>query len=506
MDIKNIGATGSLPIGNPMVNRSDKSAANLDAKPLETKDAFVSTADGAPIEKSMKSLTGIAGKVLNSQGLQKQDYNYRVKSQAQSPDGTTYIAYADYSKAEGNYISSIAPDGTVNWEVCAGQDGLQSIKTGPDGTLYADTGKTLMGYNPDGSIRFRHEFDTEVKDHFIDKKGNNFFRESSGNKLYMVDAQGNKVQLPLKIRSLTPSEIKPLEDGTFLVRNYDAVQQIDLQTGNILKSVEFKEPDPNLGRNVMDCDNMNDGGILLTTQYTKTISSHAYDGDLHMGLGGFGFGRRFHPHLPPIDDMNYTSIQRRYLVKMDSAGEIAWSTGDLGSDLDVSVLSDDRAIYKGDYNYSEKKSTIKQVKPDGNIEDFATIDGDSISKIHHRKSDDNLFVEHGSKITILSPDGTKSGELEKVDDKSGLSIREFDNNGNLIMQNSSYDSLFRWDVKTDTLTPLTDHKKDYSYKTVKFDGVDVLEEDEGEKKTIQKEKDFIVIGGVRVPVSKGSNS
>ena len=189
---------------------------------------------------------------------------------------------------------------------------------------------------------------------------------------------------------------------------------------------------------------------------------------------------------------------------MDSAGEIAWSTGDLGSDLDVSVLSDDRAVFKGDYNYTEKKATLKQVKPDGTIEEFATVEGDSISKIHHRKSDDHLFVEHGTKITILSPDGSKSGELEKIDDKSGLSIREFDNNGNLIMQNSSYDSLFRWDIKTDTLTPLTDHKKDYSFRTIKFD--EVIEEDAGEKKTIQKEKDFIVIGGVRVPVSKRDNS
>ena len=506
MDIKNIGTAASLPAGNAITARSEKAAVIREVKPAETKDAFVSTANDATVDKSMKNLTGIAGKVLNSRGLQKQDYNYRVKSQTQSSDGTTYIAYADYSKAEGNYISSIAPDGTVNWEVCAGQDGLQSLQTGPDGLLFARTDKTLMGYNPDGSIRFRHEFETEVKDHFMDKKGNNYFRENNGNKLYMVDVQGNKVQLPLKIRNLTPSEIKPLEDGTFLLRNYDAVQQVDLQTGNILKSVQFKEPDPNLGRNVMDCDNMNDGGILLTTQHTTTINSHAYHSDLHMGLGGFGFGRRFGGHLPPIDDMSYTSIQRRYLVKMDSAGEIAWSTGDLGSDLEISVLSDDRAIFKGDYKYSEKQATIKQVNPDGTIGDFATIDGDSISKIHHRKSDDNLFVEHGSKISILSPDGKKTGELEKVDDKSGLSIREFDKDGNLIMQNSSYDSLFRWDVKTDILTPLTDHKKDYSFKTVKFDDPDIMEESEGEKKTIKKEKDFIVIGGVRVPVSKGSNS
>ncbi len=502
MDIKNIGP-GSLPLSNTVTGRTEKATTNEAVKSIDTKDAFVSTANNLQPEKSIKSLTGIAGKVLNSQGLQKQDYNYRVRSQTQSSDGTTYIAYADYSKKEGNYISSIAPDGTVNWEVCAGQDGLENIQTGPDGTLYAKTGKTLMGYNPDGSIRFRHEFETEVKEHFTDNKGNNFFRESNGNKLYAVDAEGNKIQLPLKVRSLAPSEIKPLDDGTFLIRNYDTVQQVDLQKGNILKSVEFKEPDPNLNRNVMDCENLKDG-ILLTTQFTKTISHHAYDADLHMGLGGFGFGRRFGPHLPPIDDMgSYTSIQRRYLVKMDSSGEIAWSTGDLGSDLEVSVLSDDRAIFKGDYNYTEKKATIKQVKPDGVIEEFATIEGDSISKIHHRKSDDNLFVEHGSKITILSPDGKKTGELAKTDDKSGLSIREFDNDGNLIMQNSSYDSLYRWDVKTDTLTPLTDHKKDYSYKTVKFD--DVMEETEGEKKTIKKEKDFIVIGGVRVPVSKGNS-
>ena len=499
MNLNKVGASSAINNGFSVSKTRNKSA-ELSAKNAPGKDTGdnFKPSDKTSPEKSMKNLSGIAGRVLNAKGLEKSKYHYRVKSQAHSSDGNTYIAYTDYSKSEGNYISSVSPDGKIQWEITTGPDGLNSIHTGPDGTLFARTDKTLMGYNPDGSIRFRHEFENEIQEHFIDKQGNNLFRERSTNNLIMVDKEGNKTKIPLKLRGLSPSEIKPQEDGTFLMRQGRKVHHVDMKAGKILKTAEFIDPDSKMARNILEFENTSDGGTLLTTQQVTSVNNHAFHADLHMGLG---FGRRFGGHIPPDYDMSYNTVTSRYLVKLDSEGKIDWISKNLGSDTEVTLLADDSALYKGDYSYSQKKSTLKKVTPKGEVEDFATIDGGPVSGIHYRKSDDRVFAELDSKITILSSDGKIVKEFDKTGgEKEKLSIRSFDPQGNVIMQNSSFDSLFRWDPDTDTLTPLTNHNMDYSYKTAKFE--ELPEDVDNEKLTIEKEENYIVIGGVKVPVKK----
>jgi len=498
MGIKSISqpSTHEIASRQSMKKLDSRSEKKADGNTTE-KDTFAPGGASSSGPSQGIKLTGAAGKILNAKGLEKSKYKYRVKSHARASDGTTYIAYADSSKKEGNYISSVAPDGKINWEMGLGEEGLESLKVGKDGTLYVRAEKALHAYHPEGNLAFRHEFDVEVKDHFVDSKGNNYFREKNGDQFYIVDNTGDKVKLPLKFKSVSPSEIKLMDDDTLFVRSDRTIQQIGLKKGFRSKKLEFKDPDEKMNRMIMDFSSTKDGGVLLTTQYSKTLNnSHALHADLHMGLGFGRFGG-FRRHIPPDFEMSYTTITNRYIMKMDPEGKIEWSTGDIGSSPKIVFLSNDHTIYDGRYDYSEKRTELNQVSPDGETEKFAEVEG-RVSAIHHRKSDDHIFVEHGDDLTELAPDGSMVRSAKREGDLKDLSVKEIQEDGKIIMGKWNGDSLYQWDPETGDVNSLTDHSMDLSYKLEKFEDSGDLSEEE--RKTIEHKEKYIVIGGVKVPI------
>jgi len=492
MSIDKIGTHSSIPSAGLNAKKAVKQESNC----IENqKDSF--SPGIVDVEKSAKpvSLAGVAGRVLKGKGLEKGKYNYRVKAHSVAKDGSTYIAYQDNNKKEGNYIASLAPDGTVNWEQSTGMDALESIKAGPDGTLYVADKRILTAFHPDGSIKYRHDFGEEVKDHFVDERGFNFFRKRMGNRLCAVDDNGKEIKSPLKLMNLEPSEIKFGDDNTLFTRKGNEIKHIDPASGEILRKIEFKDPDENMNRTVDTFFPAKDGDILVQAMKTQTISNQPYYDDFHFGIGGFG--RRMHPHIPPNHRMSYTTIVSKFLFKYDKKGNIEWKTGDLGSDPGAILLGNGRTIYQGNYLYQDKRAEIRQVTPDGNMEPFATTEGSPISRIHHRKSDDHIFAVHGKNITEFDDEGKKINVYDMEGEKEGLHIKSFIKDGRIILEDGDGKALFSWDPDEDKLTGLTDHSKDYSYKLAKMEEI---EENEGERKTIEKKEKFVIIGGVKLPV------
>jgi hypothetical protein len=193
-----------------------------------------------------------------------------------------------------------------------------------------------------------------------------------------------------------------------------------------------------------------------------------------------------------------TSYTTDFLFKYDAGGKLEWSTGDLGTSGKLVPLPDNRAIMKGDYHYSEKKADIKQIKPDGTIEPFASLEGSSIGEIRLRQSDNHLFASQGDKLSELDLTGKIVNTYQMDGAKAGMSVRSFENDGKVILQKET--ALYRWDPTNDSLASLTDHTMDYSYKVVL---TDVSEsEPEGPPKTVEKRDGEVIIGGVKLKVQK----
>lgn len=101
------------------------------------------------------SMANLASAVLDAKGIKSKEYKYTIRDQESAPDGSHYVAYYDWQKSKGNYITALDPEGNVKWEITAGEDGVRGLIPGKDGFLYVQTGKGVMGVNPDGSESFR---------------------------------------------------------------------------------------------------------------------------------------------------------------------------------------------------------------------------------------------------------------------------------------------------------------------------------------------------------------
>ncbi|MCE1246957.1 MAG: hypothetical protein LWY06_09950 [Firmicutes bacterium] len=471
---------------------------------INTDDSFSKSTSSGSTKKSFKNassaLTGMADKVFNSKNLDKSNFKYHIQDQTSGPDGTLFVAYSDYNSKEGNYISAIGTDGKVKWEVSAGENGLECIKAGNDGVLYAKTQTGLVAFNPDGKHKFLHEFDEPVVGNkFVqDSNGNSYFRKSSGNELYVVSNEGSHAKLPLKLRGAAPGEIKAQPDGTFLMKDGKKISRVDPSSGEVKQSFEFQETDPKLNRSPEDFMPSADGGMLVVARQTTYVNnSHEFDGDLHMGLSGMGF-RRWHHHMPPIDDYRSSSYNTDYIFKYDQTGNLQWQTGDIGVSGTPLPLPDNRTLIKGTYNYSEKKADIRQINADGTIGLFATVEGGNIDELRFRESDSHVFASQGDKLRELDLNGNVVNTYSMEGNKAGMFVRGFEKDGKILLNKEN--SLYRWDPSTDSLTSLTDHSMDYSYKVTLTDATDI--EPEGPAKTVEKKESEVIIGGVKLKINK----
>ena len=211
---------------------------------LQTKDGVLpsdSYAVGEPPEGGA-SMANLASAVLDAKGIKSKEFKYSIKDVKSAPDGSHYVAYSDWSKPKGNYITSLDPDGKVKWEITAGPDGLRSIAPGKNGFLFVETGKGIMGVNSDGSESFRLPLDGQLKSPRVDRNGNLLFRTTRDQKLKSIDINGKEAAIPLKLKAAVIHQFKENADGTAWVRNRNTISRLDMNTGDKLDSIKFTLP------------------------------------------------------------------------------------------------------------------------------------------------------------------------------------------------------------------------------------------------------------------------
>lgn len=517
----------------PKINSTQINAANQHSniKKPETKpqDSFRSS-EISQKESPPQAMMNISS-VLTIKSLDKINNDYRFSSSTTAPDGTVIISYSASKKdKETNlnkgYISAVSPSGEISWETSFDSEGMSSINTGYDGTIYAVSRKNLKAVNPDGTLKFEHQFPVEVNSHFTDSSGNLYFKTSTGG-FYEIDRNGNRVDIPECMTDLNSYNVKQTSPDELVIRNRNEFYGVDLAKGKSKLIAKYNDPvekKSDFSRNIDSFEIDESGNIRLWISNTTRIPyNHGVGFDEHFGLG---FGRRWGgmPH-PPRDDEYYkeTIITSMSVEMLNKDGSIIWKAENLGSDPVKDMLPDGTIIYsnnkeeyipnsKYDPNmldpmaYTPKsiatgKTFISRITPGGmKNEEFMKVEG-RVKSIMTNPENGNYLICHGkNNVSEFNPKGdllrTKAFQANDAE----LYPEELSGNNAVIFRNIDRTNAFRFDMETGILTNLTEREKDYSYKTVAKE----MEDDEDfiketAESSIEEYADMINIGGVWVP-------
>jgi hypothetical protein len=436
----------------------------------------VSQAGSGSISPSMSA-------VYNFKGLEKDKYEFEIKNVSLTPDGTILAAYSDDEREEGNYIAVHAANGKIKWEARGSEKGINSVKAGVDGSVCVHTKQDLRGLDSQGKIKFSHPFLKKVDDkiHFVDSLGNNYFSEEDSKKVYIVDSSGNIKKAPLKLRNFqVEGTVRVSLDDSLWTLKDNKLTFANFNTGKSPTEIQFDEKSDGKLLDITDFSPTKDGGALLEVKQ----------------------------HNPRYSLFNHKEVEDVFVHKLDRDGNVEWKTKKLGRDSKVVLTDNDRAFY---FDESRGVTYFRQglyaVKNNGETEKFTTIEGD-IRLVKVNPENGEVFVQYKKSngdidaVSKFAADGTHLMTRDMDGKKAENRIHSCDKDGNLVLTDRKKTTLQLWNPETDILTPLTNHRVDYSFHTQKTE-IEVGQPQSGEKDyKVEINTDHVTVGGVKLPKKK----
>jgi outer membrane protein assembly factor BamB len=427
--------------------------------------------------------------VMSTKGLEKDKYDYRIIGYKTDSDGSVYAGYSDRREKQGNYISAVSPGGMVKWEARAGEDGLVGLQVGSDGSVYAKSRKQLIVFNGDGTEKFRHDFETKVRDDFlVDSEDRSYFLESSGQerKLYIIEKDGKRSELSSEIEELKPADMKMTPDGKLWLR--ESNRFIKLEPENLTEKQVFEITEPlknSENSKIRTFIPSNDGGLFVQNDF------NIVDAKCMEGSGAL------------------ESFCDTHVFKLDSSGEVQWDSGDYGSKPVYAVNSRDELLISTNRKEGrEKYVVIDKINEFGIKETFAVF-SDYIREFMVHPENGHLFVQGEQKHEIAEFDsGGNLVNTHKLDDGGKLRIAGFAGDGRLFITDDRKKELFTWDSSDFSLVKITDHSEDYSIKSkveqvikkkkTSPDGSPQKTDNDKEEKKVIVSDDNVTIGGISI--------
>jgi hypothetical protein len=474
-----------------------------------TKDTFQLTPQ---TDISSLSRSEIASLAFSFKGIQKQHFDFKLKDHAQAPDGTIYSAYSDPQQDKGNYISAFSPDGTVKWDVQVGDNSLYSIKADADGTVYARTKNSLVSIDSSGQKKFEHKFTTKVRDHWIDQEGNNFFRQSFGSNIYIVDKSGNYVETPGHLKERSLSNLKMNADGiiwgqgsnsnpeALFGKSTRGVARFEMDENSEVEFFEIKEPHGCNREEIWDIHPTKDGGLMVKSKLVKSVSpTKNMFGFAGSGVPTYAFGD--------------SSVIREWSVtRLDSDGKEQWRNKNLGQKTKMDITSDDNVLFTTNEPNRRKQFEINKLNDRGRQKKFAVVN-DPVSDFKIRPNDQHLFVKTENNDVFEFDRGGKQVRTARLDKGSDMEFADFSSDGRILLVDRENETLNIWNPSDNTQKQITNHSMDYSFKTeinkpdtekeIQENSQDNVQDNtenvsESNRKAVQVKNDSVVINGVKI--------
>jgi hypothetical protein len=447
---------------------------------INTSDSFQSVSQD---KISGKLLTDLVSKVNNIEGLQKSKYHYELAGVDQSPEGTIYSAYTDFSHGEGNYISALSPDGTIKWETRAADDPIIGITTAKDGSVYTRTVNHIIAFDPDGQQKFKHELKEKIYRYSLDSEGN-CYAQTFGGKLYMLDNAGNKLDTPDHLKEMKFLGLLVHPDGNLWCMTVNDVKKFKLDDTKI-QQYQFRQGYWSAGEQVLGIRPASGGGVFAATRMEKQIP---------------GYPDKIHDRK---------TVEEHFVTKLDSNGKQVWKTPDLGEKLNFAYTTDDRVLFTSTKQNEDGKYGIHRIEPDGKYGLLASVDHPVVD-FKLRPSDNHIFARmNNGMVSEFDTNGNLIGST-RLDKK--MEFRGFTDDGRVLLEKDRKE-FHIWNPGDRSTKRITNHSLDHSYKIDLKSGKlanDIKEallkdmEDDTSKSPKQKEQpvqikdDHVIVGGVKL--------
>lgn len=483
-------------------------------------------ATGSPPEGDSFAPSGAPGSLrlvnqaalFESKGLDKAAMDFRATSWASSPDGTLYVAYAasktqkDDNRNKG-YIAAISGKGEILWESPVADGGLDSLKVGGDGTLYAMTDGSFRALNPDGTLKFQHHFEHGVTGHWMDSSGTHYFTTIDGFELCSIDGAGEFRSVPECMKGLKCHEIKQPSPDTLYVRSGKAIHKLDLKRGERewVNDFEQKLPQKSDWSQHIDHFDMEPGGALRIWIQNTFVSQSAF------GPSG--------SHASFFDESVVTDLS---MVKADEKGHILWRIESLGSSP-INAESGDGSCFFSLNNkeyapnpaYSEKgdgqtprdpkyqprtiptgRVFVGKIDSAGKRNDSLCAVSEPVKAMHSNRESGNVLIFHGDgEMSEFDPEGSlvrrqsvKCGEERLY--PFGVAGRE-----TVLFKNLGDKKVFALDMEHGDMKSITETERDLSMGVITRE-IDRHRQDPDSEKSIEKTDEGISVDGIWLPVNK----
>ncbi|MGV8122343.1 MAG: hypothetical protein AB2L14_21495 [Candidatus Xenobiia bacterium LiM19] len=514
------------------------SSSSITPDPRETRQNDSTT----PAPSLMKNMS----QVLTAHGINKSSVDYRMSTSITSSDGTMYFSYLSTQNLQNDkstgYLAAVSPDGSILWERASDHEGPSILNAGEDGTVYLRSTKHITALNPDGTLKFEHQFSSPVKaKQIVDAKGNSYFQKSDSKELYIVNAKGQQVELPegLKRRSMFPdtpdinhgSDCVQVSDNELYIRNGNHFELCDLAKGEITREFEFICPRDPTGKTVRSVSRFTVDNKGAVNVYMNSLP--AYDGNPVRVVcqGAAGSPSSFQKPNPalarnsPFMSMEGVvvesgGIENLSIARVDSNGRtisvncfdgLITSSAELGDGSFLYTMEEKRTPGKlasgmtltigaeqDELPRKESRTFIGKVGPDGKRNDlFVRVDG-RVTAILPSPEGDFFYVQHGrNSLSQFTSNGKLLNTASIPQDGNDYIPLNALSDDRFIMMSMEKGCAFLYDMNSGAVTPLTDRERDHTSKVLESE-IKRSENGKAADLSVTEYDDLIDVGGIQL--------
>lgn len=461
----------------PRLFMPPQAAEPASAPPPATADGF---APSAPAEDGSEALRKAARALTRTGELQKADSKYHPVAFARDADGQVYIGYSESHPGRKSYLSSVAPDGRIAWELPLGERKVTHVAVSGAGVLVG-TSDGHATCSKDGHLQESVGGGPEIRSHHQDAQGMRLEVLGSDGTLRAFAPDGSPRELPPELTGLRARSVEATPDGGLFV--FSDKQMVRLAPGGASAAsvpIPAWGPDGKLTFSPFKAWPLEGGDVLVHRHSYMTMNTRGH----MMGRSGFGGGYFDPDHFVP------DTITRSAFVRLAPDGTERWRTDEMPEQTRTVVGSDGTVLLQNG------TSSVQRIGPDGKFEVAFQVSGD-IQDFRPGSTPGTVLIQHEDRVTRYDATGRTLGEVALGSHREKQIEADLPD-GRILFREGFQGELWAADPATGAWVRMNDDA-DHSLRAEEVTGGGAPEDPAAR---VEETEEWVVIGDVQLPKAR----